>query len=93
MRETCHVPSVVSAVNDWLFPSTEVLASDLLVLVRSALLLVHTMGSCDYPLTVDDGASTGVTVAVVEADLPGPPAQRGLDSPNYPGQFRTCPAL
>lgn len=61
--------------------------------VRSAVLLVHTMGSCDYPLTGDDGASAGVTVAVVEADLPGPPAQRGLDSPDYPGQLRPCSTL
>lgn len=57
------------------------------------VLLVHTMGSCDYPLTGDDGASAGVTVAVVEADLPGPPAQRGLDSSDYPGQLRSCPTL
>lgn len=46
---------------------------------------MYTVGSCDYPLTGDDGASTGVTVAVVKADLPGPPAQRGLHAPDYPG--------
>lgn len=66
---------------------------DLLLPVRSAFLLMHTMGSCDYPLTGDDGAATGVTVAVVEADLPGPPAQRGLNSPDYPGQLCSCPTL
>ena len=63
------------------------------MLGRSAVLLVHTMGSCDDPLTGDDGASAGVAVAVVEADLPGPPAQCGLDSPDYPGQLRSCTAL
>lgn len=63
------------------------------MLIRSAFLLVHTMSSCDYPLTGDDGASAGVAVAVVEADLPGPPAQRGLHSPDYPGQLRSCPTL
>lgn len=54
---------------------------------------MHTMGSCDDPLAGDDGASAGVTVAVVEADLPGPPAQRGLHSPDYPGQLRSRPTL
>lgn len=54
---------------------------------------MHTMGSCYYPLTGDDGASTGVTVAVVEADLPGPPAQCCFNSPDYPGQLRPCPTL
>jgi len=44
-------------------------------------------------LTGDDGASAVVTVAVVEADLPGPPAQRGLHSPYYPGQLCSCPTL
>lgn len=63
------------------------------MLVMSAVLLVHTMGSCDYPLTGDDGSSTGVTVAVVETDLPRPPAQRGLDSPDYPGQLCSCSTL
>lgn len=67
--------------------------SDLLMLVKSAVLLVHTVGSCDYPLTGDDGASTGVTVAVVKADLPGPPAQRGLHAPDYPGQLCARPTL
>lgn len=71
----------------------EFVAPDLLVLVRSAVLLVHTMGSCDDPLTGDDGASTGVSVAVIEADLPGPPAQCGLHSPDYPRQLRSCPTL
>lgn len=61
------------------------------MLVRSAVLLVHTMGSCDYPLTGDERASAGVTVAVVEADLPGPPAQRGFYSPDYPGQLCSRP--
>lgn len=61
--------------------------------VRSAVLLVNTMGSCDYPLTGDDRASAGVTVAVVEADLPRPPARRGLDSPDYPGQLCSCPTF
>lgn len=54
---------------------------------------MHTMGGCDYPLTGDDGAPTGVTVAVVQADLPRPPAQRGLHSSYYPGQLRSCPTL
>lgn len=51
------------------------------------------MGSCDDPLTGDDGASAGVAIAVVEADLPGPPAQCGLSSPDNPGQLASCPAL
>lgn len=61
--------------------------------MKPAVLLVHTMGSCDYPLTGDDGAPAGVTIAVVEADLPGPPARCGLNSPDYPGQLRTRPTL
>lgn len=61
--------------------------------LRSAVLLVHTVSSCGYPLTGDDGATAGVTVAVVEADLPGPPAQRGLHSPDYSRQLRPCPTL
>lgn len=51
------------------------------------------MGSGDDPLTGDDGASAGVTIAVVKADLPGPPAQRGLDAPDDPGQLRSSPTL
>lgn len=63
------------------------------MLLRSAVLLVHTVGCCYYPLPGDDGPSAGVAVAVVEADLPGPPAQRGLNSPYYPGQLRSGPTL
>lgn len=62
-------------------------------MIKSAVLLVHTVGCCYYPLTGDDGPSTGVTAAVVEADLPGPPAQGGLNSSYYPGQLCSCPAL
>lgn len=62
-------------------------------LLSSAVLLVHTVGRCYYPLTGDDGPSAGVTVAVVEADLPGPPAQRSLNASYYPGQLRSGPTL
>lgn len=54
---------------------------------------MHTVSRCDDPLTGDDGASAGVAIAVVEADLPRPPAQRGLNSPDYPGQLRSRPTL
>lgn len=54
---------------------------------------MHAVGRRDDPLAVNDGAAAGVTVAVVEADLPGPPAQGGLHSPNYPGQLCTHPTL
>lgn len=54
---------------------------------------MHTVSRCDDPLTGDDGASAGVAIAVVEADLPRPPAQRGLNSPDYPGQLSSRPTL
>lgn len=55
--------------------------------------VVNTMGSCDDPAAGDDGPSTGVTVAVVKADLPWPPAQRGLNAADNPGQLRSGPTL
>lgn len=54
---------------------------------------MHTVGCGDHPLAGDDGASTGVSVAVVETDLPGPPSQGSLHSPNYPGQLSPRPTL
>lgn len=54
---------------------------------------MHAVGGRDDPLAVDDGAAAGVAVAVVEADLPGPPAQGGLHSSNYPGQLCTRATL
>lgn len=54
---------------------------------------MYTVGSCNDPLSGDDGAAAGVTVAVVEADLPRPPAQRGLHSPDDPGQLCSRPTL
>lgn len=56
-------------------------------------LLVHAVSSRDDPLAGDDGASAGVAVAVVEAHLPRPPAQRGLNPPDDPWQLRSGPAL
>lgn len=63
------------------------------MVIRSAVLLVHTVGCCYDPLTGDDGPSAVVAVAVVKADLPGPPAQGGLNSSDYPGQLCSCPTL
>lgn len=56
-------------------------------------LLVHAVSGRDDPLAGDDGAAAGVAVAVVEAHLPRPPAQRGLHPPDDPWQLRSGPAL
>ena len=54
---------------------------------------MHAVRCGDDPVAGDDGASTGVSVAVVEAHLPRPPAQRSLPPPDDPRQLGASATL